>query len=98
MPKSLRIKMVAGARPSRVLVIPDTGATIGRGEQAEIRLEEPTLSRQHCCIYRHRKDWLVQDLDSQNGTFVGNRRVTEPTRVNDGEPVRFGDAQFTFRG
>jgi hypothetical protein len=24
--------------------------------------------------------------------------VTEPTRVNDGEAVRFGDAQFTFRG
>jgi pSer/pThr/pTyr-binding forkhead associated (FHA) protein len=41
---------------------------------------------------------MVRDLNSQNGTFVGNRRVTEPTRVGDGEAVRFGDAQFIFRG
>jgi len=39
----------------------------------------------------------VKDLNSQNGTFVGNRRVTSSVPLNDGDTVRFGDAQFTFR-
>jgi pSer/pThr/pTyr-binding forkhead associated (FHA) protein len=39
----------------------------------------------------------VKDLNSQNGTFVGNRRVTTE-RLKDGDSVRFGEAPFTFRG
>ena len=71
---------------------------IGRALDNEIVVSHSSISRHHASIENSNGSFVVRDLNSQNGTFVGSRRVTEPTRVNDGEPVRFGDAQFTFRG
>jgi pSer/pThr/pTyr-binding forkhead associated (FHA) protein len=77
-----------------------TGAVtrIGRALDNEIVVSHSSISRHHASIENSNGALVVRDLNSQNGTFVGNRRVTEPTRVNDGDTVRFGDAQFTFRG
>ena len=71
---------------------------IGRALDNEIVVNHSSVSRHHASIENSNGAFVVRDLNSQNGTFVGSRRVTEPTRVNDGEAVRFGDAQFTFRG
>jgi pSer/pThr/pTyr-binding forkhead associated (FHA) protein len=79
-------------------VRPGTVTRIGRALDNEIVVSHSSISRHHASIENSNGSFVVRDLNSQNGTFVGNRRVTEPTRVNDGEPVRFGDAQFTFRG
>lgn len=71
---------------------------IGRALDNEIVVSHSSVSRHHASIENSNGVFAVKDLNSQNGTFVGNRRVTEPTRVNDGDVVRFGDAEFTFRG
>jgi pSer/pThr/pTyr-binding forkhead associated (FHA) protein len=71
---------------------------IGRALDNEIVVSHSSISRHHASIENSNGAFVVRDLNSQNGTFVGNRRVTEPTRVSDGEAVRFGDAQFIFRG
>ena len=71
---------------------------IGRALDNEIVISHSSVSRHHASIENSNGVFAVKDLNSQNGTFVGSRRVTEPTRVSDGDPVRFGDAQFTFRG
>ncbi len=71
---------------------------IGRALDNEIVVSHSSVSRHHASIENSNVVFAVKDLNSQNGTFVGNRRVTEPTRVSDGDGVRFGDAQFTFRG
>jgi pSer/pThr/pTyr-binding forkhead associated (FHA) protein len=71
---------------------------IGRALDNEIVVSHSSISRHHASIENSNGSFVVRDLNSQNGTFVGNRRVTEPTRVSDGEAVRFGDAQFIFRG
>jgi pSer/pThr/pTyr-binding forkhead associated (FHA) protein len=77
-----------------------TGAVtrIGRALDNEIVVSHNSISRHHASIENSNGALVVRDLNSQNGTFVANRRVTEPTRVSDGDIVRFGDAQFTFRG
>jgi hypothetical protein len=71
---------------------------IGRALDNEIVVSHSSISRHHASIENSNGAFVVRDLNSQNGTFVGSRRVTEPTRVSDGEAVRFGDAQFIFRG
>ncbi|MGC2762755.1 MAG: FHA domain-containing protein, partial [Candidatus Binatus sp.] len=71
---------------------------IGRALDNEIVVSHSSVSRHHASIENSNGVFAVKDLNSQNGTFVGNQRVTEPTRVSDGDAVRFGDAQFTFRG
>jgi pSer/pThr/pTyr-binding forkhead associated (FHA) protein len=71
---------------------------VGRALDNEIVVNHSSVSRHHASIENFNGSFVVKDLNSQNGTFVGNRRVTEPTRVSDGDAVRFGDAQYTFRG
>ena len=75
-----------------------TVTRIGRALDNEIVVSHSSVSRHHASIENSNGVFAVKDLNSQNGTFVGNRRVTEPTPVSDGDAVRFGDAQFTFRG
>ncbi len=75
-----------------------TVTRIGRALDNEIVVSHSSVSRHHASIENSNGVFALKDLSSQNGTFVGNRRVTEPTRVSDGDAVRFGDAQFTFRG
>lgn len=70
---------------------------IGRALDNEIVVSHSSISRHHASIENSNGVFAVRDLNSQNGTFVGNQRVTEPTRVGNGDSVRFGDAQFTFR-
>ena len=71
---------------------------IGRALDNEVVVSHSSVSRHHASIESSNGAFAVRDLNSQNGTFVGNRRVTEPTQVSDGDAVRFGDAQFIFRG
>jgi len=71
---------------------------IGRALDNEIVVSHSSISRHHASIESSNGVFAVRDLNSQNGTFVGTRRATEPTRLSDGDTVRFGDAQFTFRG
>jgi pSer/pThr/pTyr-binding forkhead associated (FHA) protein len=71
---------------------------IGRALDNEIVVSHSSISRHHASIESSNGSFAVRDLNSQNGTFVGSKRVTEPTRINDGDTVRFGDAQFIFRG
>ncbi|HWJ41654.1 MAG TPA: FHA domain-containing protein, partial [Candidatus Limnocylindrales bacterium] len=75
-----------------------TVTRIGRALDNEIVVSHSSISRHHASIENSNGAFVVRDLNSQNGTFIGNRRVTEPTRLGDGEAVRFGDAQFIFRG
>ncbi|HZC45984.1 MAG TPA: FHA domain-containing protein, partial [Candidatus Acidoferrum sp.] len=71
---------------------------IGRALDNEIVVSHSSVSRHHASIENSNGAFVVRDLNSQNGTFVGNRRVTEPTAINDGDTVRVGDLQFVFRG
>ena len=39
----------------------------------------------------------LEDLDSKNGTWLHDERVTGPVVIADGDVVRLGSARFTFR-
>ncbi len=71
---------------------------VGRALDNEIVVSHSSVSRHHASLENINGTVMVKDLNSQNGTFVGNRRVTGSVPLNDGDTVRFGDAQFTFRG
>ena len=70
---------------------------VGRALDNEIVVSHSSVSRHHASLENINGTVTVKDLNSQNGTFVGNRRVTSSVPLNDGDTVRFGDAQFTFR-
>ncbi len=65
--------------------------TLGRGAEADLRLESGGVSRKHAELVRQGPVFSIRDLESRNGTFVNGRRIRHAAlSVND--VVRFGDA------
>lgn len=76
---------------------PGAATRIGRALDNEIVVSHSSVSRHHASVETNNGAVIVKDLNSQNGTFVGNRRVTGGVPLSDGDTVRFGDAPFIFR-
>jgi len=69
---------------------------LGRGDADVTELPSTTVSRRHARIRLEQDPWL-EDLGSKNGTFIGERRVSDPVRLADGDQVRLGSVLLTFR-
>ena len=72
------------------------GAVLGRGEQAEIRLEDPFASSRHARIVRQGGVMVLEDLGSTNGTYLNEEVLGGPTPLHPGDRVRIGDSEFTY--
>ena len=62
---------------------------IGRGEDADIRINDDGVSRMHARVSVRGNDVVLEDLDSRNGTFVGNGRIERHTLATE-DLVRVG--------
>jgi len=70
--------------------------TIGRRSDTNIPINSPWVSRVHARIERKRDAFFLEDLDSGNGTWIGNERVSR-RQLAPGDMVRIGDAQLVFK-
>jgi FHA domain/Domain of unknown function (DUF1707) len=70
--------------------------TIGRAEDCDCVISEPTVSRHHAELRRDGERWLLCDLGSRNGTRVNGMRLTTTTEVHPGDRISLGDARFRF--
>ena len=93
-PKTLAM-LVDKARPDRRYDLSGT-INIGRASDNQISLQVPSVSRHHAWIKSEGEDFLVFDVGSANGTFVNDEQIKEPHRLDSGDLVRFGDAEFVF--
>jgi VWFA-related protein len=93
-PKQLAM-LVSKARPDMRFDLKGT-INVGRGTDNQVVLDDPTVSRQHAWIKAEGEGFLVFDVGSGNGTFVNDERVSEPRRLENGDVVRFGEAEFVF--
>jgi pSer/pThr/pTyr-binding forkhead associated (FHA) protein len=74
---------------------PEAATRIGRALDNDIVVGDASVSRHHASI-EYRNGWFVlRDLGSQNGTWVGGQRVTEAP-LSRGDALRLGDVLFTF--
>ncbi len=69
---------------------------VGRGVDEVADIDAPTMSRQHARIVIGAPT-TIEDLDSRNGTWLDDERVTGPRPLRDGARVRLGAVPFTFR-
>jgi pSer/pThr/pTyr-binding forkhead associated (FHA) protein len=72
------------------------GAVMGRGDQAEIRLEDPFASSRHARLLRQGGIVVLEDLGSTNGTYLNEELLTGPQPLHRGDRVRIGDSEFTY--
>lgn len=70
---------------------------VGRDPAAEVRIDDPTVSRHHARILVEGEGASLEDLDSKNGTFLEGRPVHRRTRLKSGAIVKFGSVLMTFR-
>lgn len=69
---------------------------VGRDADAELSIEEYVVSRRHARIARRDGGLVAEDLDSKNGTYVNNRRITSAA-LHDGDRIAFGTIVCIFR-
>ena len=88
------LRMIKGLPADGVYSI--TGTTrVGRGDESEIVLLDPSVSRAHAIVEFDAGEPVVRDLDSTNGTFVNGRRVRVES-LRDGDELRFGNTRMRF--
>jgi hypothetical protein len=91
----LRVESAAGLRAGSAYDLSD-GALLGRGEQADIQLEDTFASAQHARLVMHGDVMVLEDLGSTNGTFLNDEQLRGPQPLHPGDRIRIGDSSFTF--
>jgi predicted component of type VI protein secretion system len=71
--------------------------TVGKGEQNDVVLDDPTVSRLHAVLEHFAAGWCVTDLGSSNGTFLNGERIWAQQRLRHGDEVRLGRTRLLFR-
>jgi pSer/pThr/pTyr-binding forkhead associated (FHA) protein len=74
----------------------DGDVVLGRGDHAEIRLEDPFASARHARVYRQGNILVIEDLRSTNGTYLNEELLQTPRPLHPGDRLRIGDSEFTF--
>jgi pSer/pThr/pTyr-binding forkhead associated (FHA) protein len=84
---------IEGALAGQRITIPPTGLTIGRETDNMLIIPDPSVSRHHARIAYENGALVVYDLNSTNGVYVNEQRVSRQT-LRAGDIVRFGGARF----
>jgi Nif-specific regulatory protein len=89
------LEAVAGPLKGNVIPLPEEQISIGREPGNQISLLDAAVSRRHCVITRHARQFKIQDLNSRNSTFVNGVPVTERTLAS-GDEIKIGNSLFVF--
>jgi pSer/pThr/pTyr-binding forkhead associated (FHA) protein len=95
--------------PAGIELVVDDGATIatrrlgrrilvGRAPSADVRIDDPRVSRLHARIEMRDDGVYVEDLGSRNGTLVDGAPVTSSRQLANGDEITIGTASIIFRG
>jgi pSer/pThr/pTyr-binding forkhead associated (FHA) protein len=75
----------------------DQQITLGRANDAALVLNDDYASSRHARIFPQDGQWIVEDLGSTNGTYLDRQKVTRPTPVPIGVPIRIGKTVLELR-
>ncbi len=88
----------APAMPNIAIRLERPVTIIGRGQDCDCQLANPTVSRRHAEITRRDERLIIRDLRSANGTFVNEQRLRGRAQLRAGDHVRFGSLDLAFDG
>jgi DNA-binding NtrC family response regulator len=91
-----RLLVEEGPDQGLEFLLPEGPAILGRGQEADLRLEDPSVSRAHARILPCHRGWLVEDLGSRSGTFLQGKQVQQAP-LEDNVTLRLGSTELTFR-
>jgi transcriptional regulator with GAF, ATPase, and Fis domain/pSer/pThr/pTyr-binding forkhead associated (FHA) protein len=77
-------------------LVPGQTVTIGRAPSNPIVLKDERCSRNHAEIFMSEGIWILRDLESRNGTLVGDQLIQGDHSLTAGEVIRIGSSQLVF--
>lgn len=92
-----RLVITSGPREGMEIDLPAEQLTIGRSSESGLVIRDDYTSTHHARLMLWDANWVIEDLDSTNGTFLDGARVTLPTAVAPGTPVTIGTTTFELR-
>jgi hypothetical protein len=84
-----------GGRQGETFPLEGGEIEIGRSPDADVFLDDVTVSRSHAVLSRDDGGYTIEDRGSLNGTYVNRRRV-EKAKLEDGDEVQIGKYRLTF--
>ncbi|HEX4466326.1 MAG TPA: FHA domain-containing protein [Solirubrobacteraceae bacterium] len=84
-----------GGREGESFAVEGERMSIGRRPDAEVFLDDVTVSRDHALLIRRGEHWYLDDCGSLNGTYVNRSRI-ESHRLDGGDELQIGKYKLTF--
>ena len=92
-----RLLVTAGSLAGTAIGLANEQITIGRANDATVVLDDDYASSRHARLFPQDGQWIVEDLGSTNGTYLDRQKVTQPTPVPIGVPIRIGKTVLELR-
>jgi pSer/pThr/pTyr-binding forkhead associated (FHA) protein len=92
-----RVVVTHGPLAGTTLGLNDQQITLGRANDATLVLNDDYASSRHARLFPQDGQWIVEDLGSTNGTYLDRQKVTRPTPVPVGVPIRIGKTVLELR-
>lgn len=90
------IRFIKGLSPGKTCILKDSSCVLGRGLDCEIVLDIAAVSRKHARIFQHGNDYYLEDLKSRNGTYLDEKLISEPVKLENGERIRICNVVMAF--
>jgi hypothetical protein len=95
--KEAWVKVEAGFRRGRELILSKPETTIGRAEACDIGLfGDPGVDRLHARIVQQGGRYLLADAGTVGGTYLNDQRIVQPTPLRSGDAIRLGNCLLRF--
>ncbi|GEB50708.1 MULTISPECIES: FHA domain-containing protein FhaB/FipA [Streptomyces] len=93
-----KLVVTEGSLTGTTVALQGQTITLGRAHDSTIVLDDDYASSRHARIYPDRDgQWIVEDLGSTNGTYLDRTRLTTPTPIPPGAPIRIGKTVIELR-
>ena len=91
----IEVEVVGGPMDGEKRRLAKVCVTIGRGEMNDLPLRlDPTISMKHARIVREGQHFWLEDLESSNGTFIGDKQIRERTLIGAGGEFMVGQTSI----
>jgi pSer/pThr/pTyr-binding forkhead associated (FHA) protein len=88
--KGSKLVVVEGPLLGTIVPLGNVQITVGRAPDSTLIIDDDYASSRHARIYPSEGSWVVEDLGSTNGTWIDRTRITAPTVLPVGAPLRVG--------
>lgn len=88
------ISIISGPKSGTKIPLTKNAITIGRAKDSDLVIQDDYTSTKHAYIFKQNNIWVINDLDSTNGTYVNEGRISAPTVINTSSVIRVGRTTF----